>query len=73
MTGNLWEYCQDFYDEDYYDESPDTDPPGPDSGFYRVMRGGSWQDDAGLCRVSARAYDFVDTGNWIAGFRLAQD
>jgi formylglycine-generating enzyme required for sulfatase activity len=73
MTGNIWEYCQDFYDDEYYEDSPDTDPPGPDSGFYRVMRGGSWNDDAGLCRISSRAYDFYDTGNWIAGFRLVQE
>jgi formylglycine-generating enzyme required for sulfatase activity len=73
MTGNLWEYCQDFYDDDYYEESPDTDPPGPDSGFYRVIRGGGWNDDAGLCRISYRAFDFVDTGNFNVGFRLVQD
>ena len=39
MTGNLWEYCEDYYDDGYYEESPDTDPQGPDEGFFIVMRG----------------------------------
>jgi len=73
MTGNLWEYCEDFYDDGYYEESPETDPQGPDSGFSIVMRGGGWDDTAKLCRVSTRAFDFVDTGNFLVGFRLVQD
>lgn len=42
MSGNVEEWCQDWFDNDYYDSSPSVNPSGPDSGTYRVQRGGSW-------------------------------
>ena len=42
MHGNLWEWCQDWYDKEYYANSPTDDPPGPSGGSDRVLRGGSW-------------------------------
>lgn len=44
MTGNVYEWCQDWYDADYYKVSPENNPKGPDSGIYRVVRSGSWDD-----------------------------
>lgn len=42
MSGNAWEWCQDFYNIAYYGISPDSNPTGPDSGYTRVVRGGSY-------------------------------
>ena len=42
MSGNVWEWCADRYDENYYMRSPELNPKGPSSGAYRVLRGGSW-------------------------------
>ena len=42
MVGNVWQWCNDYYQEDYYKESPDHDPRGPASGEGRVVRGGCW-------------------------------
>ena len=45
ITGNVWEWINDWYDRDYYTVSPDRNPPGPATGTYRVIRGGGWSDD----------------------------
>lgn len=68
MSGNVWEWCGDWSGE--YGSSAQTNPTGPSSGSYRVLRGGSWYDNAGDCRVSSRCNYSPDYRDYIMGFRL---
>jgi formylglycine-generating enzyme required for sulfatase activity len=54
MHGNVFEWCEDRYDEDYYRSSPTDDPLGPKTGWRRVHRGGSWDRDPPRCRSANR-------------------
>ena len=54
MSGNVFEWCSDWYSSSYYSSSLSTDPTGPTSGSYRVLRGGSWSYSACYCRVAFR-------------------
>jgi formylglycine-generating enzyme required for sulfatase activity len=70
MAGNVWEWVQDWFDQDYYKSSPQRDPPGPPSGSFRVVRGGSWWDDARKSRSAYRSMEFPGNRYGYLGFRL---
>ena len=69
MSGNVWEWCQD-WKGDYPTEQIGSDPQGPASGAYRVLRGGSWFSVADSCRVSYRIDIAPDLRSFDNGFRL---
>jgi formylglycine-generating enzyme required for sulfatase activity len=71
ISGNVWEWCQDWYGP--YPKEPMVDPIGPDSGSYRVLRGGSWlRSDCWFCgRSSQRNYYHPHYRSLTYGFRLA--
>jgi formylglycine-generating enzyme required for sulfatase activity len=70
MLGNVWEWCSDWHGD--YPTGPVTDPVGPRSGTYRVLRGGSWRSNAASCQSAYRSSDFPDYRLNSAGFRLAR-
>lgn len=77
VCGNLWEWCNDFYQVDYYMASPRQDPKGPQEGKTRTVRGGSWRATAENCRSGYRynenpGYADVCFGYDIYGFRCAR-
>ena len=70
MTGNLREWCHDWYGD--YSSTVQTDPIGPGDGSRRVVRGGSWTELMWTCRVSYRTSYTPIYGNGILGFRVAR-
>jgi sulfatase modifying factor 1 len=76
VTGNVWEWCADWFDPAYYWHSPPKDPRGPAGGTHRVMRGGSYLCHESYCwryRVDARSANTPDSTTCNLGFRVAAD
>ena len=71
MSGNVREWCHDWFDKDYYIDSPSTNPKGPSSGTYRVNRGGGANDYGAICRVYRRSYAKPTEKQTNLGLRLA--
>ena len=71
MHGNVWEWCQDYFDEKYYAQKVESDPQGPSSGNGRVLRGGAWNYGGGHSRAAYRG-SYVPYGrdNLDGGFRV---
>ncbi len=70
LIGNVEEWCEDFYDDKYFRYGPVNNPHGPDSGEYRVLRGGSWISDSDDLRSSSRKAADPKNRDDTIGFRL---
>jgi sulfatase modifying factor 1 len=69
LTGNVNEWCSDWYDQNYYGSSPAQNPRGASTGSFRVIRGGGWLSPSGSCRATCRIVCAPDSHFGGLGFR----
>ena len=72
MSGNVWEWVEDWYGDDYYSNGPSNNPHGASGGSFRVFRGGSWYNFASFLRSANRFRSSPDNRFYYLGFRLAR-
>ena len=72
MSGNVWEWVNDWYDKNYYKNSPYSNPQGPKTGKFKVQRGGSWSNIADYHASSYRMVYGPEGKDEFNGFRCAK-
>lgn len=73
MSGNVWEWTQDWFDSNYYNASPSENPEGPAKGVFKVLRGGGWHSGPGCTTVFHRNALPMHWVDMAGGFRCVKD
>jgi formylglycine-generating enzyme required for sulfatase activity len=70
ISGNVWEWCSDWYSSDYYKNSSFNNPKGANSGTSCVLRGGAWSSKPAYCRITSRSSSTLTYRSYGIGFRV---
>lgn len=73
MSGNVWEWVNDWYADDYYKKSETKNPKGPNAIDFKILRGGSWVSIEDQLRVSIRDYAYPYNTYYLNGFRCVRN